>query len=392
MKENEKWMEKLKEKLADYVEPVSASGWERLEKELIPPVEKRIYPYRRWAMVAATVLLVMGTSLSLYFLGTPAADEIRQTNIPTMAAVPDRLPQPSVPASRLAQAEPANPAATSVRQVQIAVSESIELQKEDQADKQPSENLSTHKDPSTHPQARQPRKPSARDKLHLPETPATPKSGHWSVGVSVGNAGTLSGNGNVSTVSRTEYQLDAPITNGIVQIPVDQTLIFKEGVPYLQQSIVDMKHHQPLSFGISVRKGLSKGFSVETGVTYTLLSSDVKMANTSVMEDQKLHYIGIPVRANWNFLDQKLLTLYVSAGGAVEKCVYGELAGSKKTVKPLQLSLMGALGAQINATRHLGVYVEPGVAYFFDDGSDVQTIRKETPFNFNIQAGVRFTY
>ena len=27
-----------------------------------------------------------------------------------------------------------------------------------------------------------------------------------------------------------------------------------------------------------------------------------------------------------------------------------------------------------------------------DDGSDVQTIRKENPFNFNIQAGIRLTY
>ena len=34
----------------------------------------------------------------------------------------------------------------------------------------------------------------------------------------------------------------------------------------------------------------------------------------------------------------------------------------------------------------------PGVAYYFDDGSDIQTIRKENPFNFNIQAGIRLTY
>ena len=46
MEEKELWMNKLKEKLADYSEPTPASGWERLEKELMPPVEKKIYPYR----------------------------------------------------------------------------------------------------------------------------------------------------------------------------------------------------------------------------------------------------------------------------------------------------------------------------------------------------------
>ena len=48
MEEKELWMNKLKEKLADYSEPTPASGWERLEKELMPPVEKKIYPYRKW--------------------------------------------------------------------------------------------------------------------------------------------------------------------------------------------------------------------------------------------------------------------------------------------------------------------------------------------------------
>ena len=79
-------------------------------------------------------------------------------------------------------------------------------------------------------------------------------------------------------------------------------------------------------------------------------------------------------------------------GGMIEKCVYGKLGSEKETVKPLQFSVSGAVGVQLNATKRIGIYMEPGVAYFFDEGSSVQTIRKENPFNFNIQAGIRFTY
>mgnify|MGYP000010645216 FL=1 len=60
-------------------------------------------------------------------------------------------------------------------------------------------------------------------------------------------------------------------------------------------------------------------------------------------------------------------------------------------VKPLQWSLSAAAGAQFKITEKLGIYAEPGVVYYFDDGSNVNTIRKEHPFNFNIQLGVRFT-
>ena len=51
MEEKELWMNKLKEKLEDYSEPIPASGWEQLEKEFMPPVERKIYPYRKWFVI-----------------------------------------------------------------------------------------------------------------------------------------------------------------------------------------------------------------------------------------------------------------------------------------------------------------------------------------------------
>ena len=75
MKEDEKWIKAFKDKLEDYSEPMPASGWERLERELMPVTEKRIYPYRRWAVAAAAVVLVVTTAVSLYFLNSPVADE-----------------------------------------------------------------------------------------------------------------------------------------------------------------------------------------------------------------------------------------------------------------------------------------------------------------------------
>ena len=121
------------------------------------------------------------------------------------------------------------------------------------------------------------------------------------------------------------------------------------------------------------------------------------------MEEYKLHYIGIPVKGNWIFLDTKFLSLYLSAGFALEKSVAGKyervyLSGDgdnaawNETVKPMQWSLLGSVGVQFNATERFGVYVEPGVAHYFDDGSGVQTIRTEKPTNFNLQLGLRWSY
>ena len=57
-----------------------------------------------------------------------------------------------------------------------------------------------------------------------------------------------------------------------------------------------------------------------------------------------------------------------------------------------QFSLVGGIGANYRLADHLGVFVEPGVSYFFDDGGDVRTIRKKTPFNFQVQGGIRMMW
>ena len=378
MEEKELWMNKLKEKLGDYSEPLPASGWEQLEKELMPPVERKIYPYRKWTVAAAAViLLALVSSVSLYFLGTPAADEIRHAKTPALASVPDVLPDAQQPDMTGTTIEPV---------VRPVVKNRIAKVEETKAIR--------HKPADTEQPRNKPRRPSSRDKLHIPAEKASSQKGTWSMGLSVGNSGGAStelGSGIPSYMSRVSM---VSVSNGLLSIPNDQQLVFEDGVPYLRQAnqVVDMEHHQPISFGLSVRKSLAKGFSVETGLTYTLLSSDAKFADSDQKTEQKLHYLGIPLKANWNFLDKKLFTLYVSGGGMIEKCVYGKLGTEKETVKPLQFSVSGAVGAQFNATKRVGIYVEPGVAYFFDDGSDVQTIRKENPFNFNIQAGIRLTY
>ena len=420
MEEKELWMNKLKEKLADYSEPTPASGWEQLEKELMPPVERKIYPYRKWMMAAAAViLLAVVSSVSLYFLGTPAADEMRHIQTPTLASTPDVLPDVQQPDIQGTSVEPVlRPVARENRLAKVdrnipehkmpvdepAVKDEPALVVEEKDpgtvinEGEPTEETNAGqtqtKDKERPTAGNRPRRPSGRDKYHIPTEKPSSRKGTWSMGLGVGNSGGASsevGSGAYPYMSRVSM---LSVSNGLMEIPNDQTLVFEDGVPYLRQAkqVVDIKHHQPISFGLSVRKALGKGFSLESGLTYTLLSSDAKLANDDHQIEQKLHYIGIPLRANWNFLDKKLVTLYVSGGGMVEKCVYGKLGSEKETVKPLQFSVSGAVGAQLNATKRVGIYVEPGVAYYFDDGSDIQTIRKENPFNFNIQAGIRLTY
>ena len=168
----------------------------------------------------------------------------------------------------------------------------------------------------------------------------------------------------------------------------------------------EYKHRLPVRVGLNVAYRLTDRLSVETGVSYTRLSSDMKdgTKNNYSSGSQKLDYIGIPLNVKYRAFGYRRLSVYALAGLLTEKCVSGKatheyvISGEKKkheaedvAAKPWQLSVNAALGAQFDVLRNVGVYVEPGVSYYFDDRSPLSTIYKEKPLNFNLNLGVRYT-
>ena len=167
----------------------------------------------------------------------------------------------------------------------------------------------------------------------------------------------------------------------------------------LDYQALEKKHRIPLVVGVSLRWALNEKWALESGLTYTMLSTDLSLGNQS--GEQKLHYVGIPLKVSREVWSDKRWHVYAMAGGAVEKCVYGSLKMNDKwnmsdvnqrlEVDELQWSIQASVGAQYRLAERVGVYVEPGVAYYFDDGSKIETIRKDKPLNFNLQVGLRFT-
>ena len=168
----------------------------------------------------------------------------------------------------------------------------------------------------------------------------------------------------------------------------------------------EYKHRLPVRVGLNVAYRLTDRLSVESGVSYTRLSSDKKdgTKDNYSSSSQKLDYIGVPLNVKYRAFGYRRLSVYASAGLLTEKCVSGKttheyvISGEKKkheaedvAAKPWQLSVNAALGAQFDVLRNVGVYVEPGVSYYFDDRSTLSTIYKEKPLNFNLNLGVRYT-
>lgn len=275
------------------------------------------------------------------------------------------------------------------------------------------------------------------------------KHSSWSLGVSAGNMPSSS-----ASMSETDYLLSRTSMSGALLMASSPTVSSPSDnwtEKHEAEKKTEVNHKIPVSVGASVRWNINDLWAVESGLCYTYLSSEIhNLSNPEIEEKQNLHYLGIPIKLQRMLWKNRRFSVYASAGAMFEKCIkatrdisysngvsaydvdniissamggipatsgipvisgaspvipkvdgessmeYSSAAfqGSEHSsfhVNQLQCSVSASVGAQFDLTKYMGLYMEPGVTYYFNDGSGIETIRKEHPFNFSFQLGIRFT-
>lgn len=157
------------------------------------------------------------------------------------------------------------------------------------------------------------------------------------------------------------------------------------------------KHHAPVSVGMQIAFGVAPRLSLSTGVVYTRTSSDFYpyAPNNDYNVHQVLHYVGIPVGLNYELWRSGGFHAYVMAGAEADYNVKNDTDedGTRKQDAKrdrVQFSGKASLGAQYDISPSVGLYIEPGAKYYFDNGSDIENTFKDKKLNFNLQFGLRF--
>ena len=424
MKRN--WKEDIHDRLGNFETDAPDGLWEAIHQRMAQTeraqAEKRQTPFvlqpalRRTACAAAACLaLVVGYQ---YFAdgGKETANGVKQAGGDGMIAVGGTVASDN---SRYVASKPATASivATNIAGVRVAENGVTPAAVYAQTQNDESAQISTpqHLNPSTsqhpNPSTSQPHTPST-SQPHNPSTsllaytPADNSRGRhegaaarWTLSTSA-----TTGMGASSVTNSTATYVEAVGPDDVIWADNPQLGIgiFNQG----KSVKTEYKHRLPVRVGFNVAYRLTDRLSVESGVSYTRLSSDMKDGTKDNYSSgsQKLDYIGVPLNVKYRAFGYRRLSVYASVGLLTEKCVSGKttheyvISGEKKkheaedvAAKPWQLSVNAALGAQFDVLRNVGVYVEPGVSYYFDDRSTLSTIYKEKPLNFNLNLGVRYT-
>ena len=90
------------------------------------------------------------------------------------------------------------------------------------------------------------------------------------------------------------------------------------------------------------------------------------------------------------------LSTYFSAGGQADWNVKAKVNtdGVDQVVNKdrMQWSIGGSLGVQYAILPQLGLYAEPGIRYYFDNGSNIRNFFKDKPTDFHLELGLRLLW
>lgn len=168
----------------------------------------------------------------------------------------------------------------------------------------------------------------------------------------------------------------------------------------------EIHHKTPVSFGISVSRYLTDRFSLQTGLNYAFLSSEWETNGSyRAKTKQKLHFIGIPLSVSYKIAEWNRFNVYAAAGGMTEINVTGkrktqffyhekEMDHSREHIRMKEWlwSVNARAGVSYPLIRFVSAFAEVGASYYFDNGSDIETIHSEKPFNVSLQLGFRLGF
>lgn len=423
---NDKWLAEIKDKMLDFQAEVPANGWERVSSALPNSNGTRRLGYwsfsrlGHWGVAAAVLLcLVIGGYLmskeeqsqiedgcrakisepqsdtqqsSNYAILTTADNITNQTTEQPNTVLPNanqdpttqtivtqnRNWQPNAAQNRGRQPNAAQKSSPHIQSsqtdtlMQLASADTIGVIREEQSADNTQMSLIAANGSDTN--AAQKSSPYTQSSLTL-KTDVN----HWSFGMNIGGHGSLLASNLGSDM----------ISNSGVMDDSFHGIGSNANLNDMDDSIVESSNHTSWSIGISVDKEILPHTYIETGVVYTMFSSDVRYKYAGV-QAQKVHYLGVPLRVNYMLFSSKPYQLYVGGGMMLEHSLYATRDGKRFDVEPWQLSSNVSLGGQYKISKNLSLYIEPGLSCYFNANKDIPTLRTESPLYFNIRGGVRW--
>ena len=356
------WKQKLQDKMAHYEEPAPDGLWESIERQLPvaeAPVQgsgKHIISLWVGRLAAAAACIAFVLLIGKEWMDTPqqpspTASETLSTITPTTPVTTEDNLMAEVPQQRAAEPESSATRLTETEAEVTEVADNLVSHNVDEV-RQDSEQEPLPESPSS---ASEPTERKGQVSGNA-WTWNSPKQRHKKQGGSRLTASFYASGGPVDALSQRTYDLgftpiyayapktsNASYANAAYDDASGQQITASNGlaensamVRSVSNNLLlnstyteyrhEVKHHLPLRGGINLRYALTNRLAIESGISYTRMTSDFYEGSpvNYFSTTQTLHYIGVPVHLLYTVWRPSALEIYVIGGGMVEKNIKGD--------------------------------------------------------------------
>ena len=210
------------------------------------------------------------------------------------------------------------------------------------------------------------------------ETPGRRRGPKIGLGLEIGGIPATSGTLNISGggVQSAAQRFDSP--------GVD---VFQASGEAISNS-AKYRHHMPLGAGLKIGIGLTERLSLTTGLNYTLLWSELQPLGSEGKSDQFLHYIGLPLGAEYRLLSKGAFALSAGAGVCLDFLAAAYIDKHKVDDKPLQWTANLKAAALWELSGKLSLYLQPELNWYISK-TGLNSIRNDSPLGATLRVGLR---
>ena len=394
----EDWTKQMKQKLEGHKMTPPAGLWEGISNQMglepapaaKPAITRRLY----WA--AAAVVLALIGFFAFYNFNDEQPKLEAKNEIPTEsrpvnqepANQPISVDEPAITAESTSSAKP-KLLAMGTQQIEFVETNNMTV-----VDEQPEADIVEQPTPSveekSEPQQEIKSEPQQKKQTYLPDViePTTTasyseSSSKWTIGLAGSNGLLLAANNYVNSMNTQPLYNDVSPAEYYTN---DMSTIAK----VYTYTDVESKHHIPLRLGLSLHYQLNNRLALLSGINYTYLESEFSYPQHNHLDfNQRLSYLGIPIGISWKVWSTEHFNIYLAGGTMLEKCIKADVSEGDLNTHPWQWSINASAGAEYNFTRQFGIYLEPSLGYFFNDGTKLEHYYKEHPLAPSLQFGLR---
>ena len=168
---------------------------------------------------------------------------------------------------------------------------------------------------------------------------------------------------------------------------------------YGSQNKKTWKHRYPVRLGLTAMISLNNALSMRVGLEYSYLASTnhIPFNLTFIREEQKIHYLGIPVGIGYDVWRGNNLRIHSFADIAAHLPVYGNCKdydessraiNTRKIQAPFLWSVGVGAGLHYDFNDYFSIYAAPGIRYYFGKEGKVETVYTANPLELTFSVGV----